>query len=659
MKWPFRRKALTGTPDVLETLAARQLRPWPGLGGTNLNTQRIRAAFSVAQDASYAWMYGNSPAVRTVVDLIARNAAQLDLRLYEEVTEAEREARPDHRAALSLRMPSPQMTRDQFVRAVFQDFLCFNNAYALKFRNRAAGRLILKPIPAQRVEILGESLFDPEAYKVYRRDGSFVIVEDPTDMVHWRGWNPEDPRLGLSPLETLRSVIAEDAALQATIVELAKSGLAGPAWVYRPLDAPEWENEDRARFEEDLQNRLRQAYKRPPVMEEGMELRNDGMSPRDAQMLEIRQWALRQVCAVYGVHPASVGLEGDIEEAQKVLYSDVLPPYCEAFTRQLDLSVLVGEYGETEFCFEFNLDEKHMGDDRLKALTSATGRPVMLTNEARARLNLPPVKGGDDLVTPDNVTAGDKPKPSVDIMPIQDPNKPPQDGSHREEEPKALATAGQGMILSRGQQAELAKQLEVTTQPRRMADIDRQLRYIDEAKAVFERHYARQARILGKSATKGADSERWNSELAGDIERLARSIVEREGGIYVSRLGGVDFDMRKVENYLHETAVGTAEGVNEATQRDIDEFGSEAAFDRARSVRIETAASSIGARSTMFARMEAARQSPFPERRTKSWVAHTKRHAEFDGVTVGLGEDWPSGFAPGSPPNCRCTMLVQ
>jgi hypothetical protein len=30
----------------------------------------------------------------------------------------------------------------------------------------------------------------------------------------------------------------------------------------------------------------------------------------------------------------------------------------------------------------------------------------MLTDEARARLNLPPVKGGDELVTPDNVIVG-------------------------------------------------------------------------------------------------------------------------------------------------------------------------------------------------------------------------------------------------------------
>jgi hypothetical protein len=47
---------------------------------------------------------------------------------------------------------------------------------------------------------------------------------------------------------------------------------------------------------------------------------------------------------------------------------------------------------------------------------------------------LPPVEGGDEPITPLNVIAGDNPKPSPQIMPIQDPNKPEQDGSGSNEE---------------------------------------------------------------------------------------------------------------------------------------------------------------------------------------------------------------------------------
>ena len=70
--------------------------------------------------------------------------------------------------------------------------------------------------------------------------------------------------------------------------------------------------------------------------------------------------------------------------------------------------------------------------------------------------------------------------------------------------------------------------------------------------------------------------------------------MEHEGGIYTARLGGNDFDMGQVEHYLKAMAVGTAEGVNEATQRDIDELGVEKALDRAQNERAETAAGRSG-----------------------------------------------------------------
>ena len=39
----------------------------------------------------------------------------------------------------------------------------------------------------------------------------------------------------------------------------------------------------------------------------------------------------------------------------------------------LDQRVLVRVYAWTDGCFEFNLDEKHMGDDRITALVSRDG----------------------------------------------------------------------------------------------------------------------------------------------------------------------------------------------------------------------------------------------------------------------------------------------
>jgi phage portal protein BeeE len=88
-------------------------------------------------------------------------------------------------------------------------------------------------------------------------------------------------------------------------------------------------------------------------------------------MFDVRKWAVSQIAAAYGVPLGMVGLADDVKSAQSQFYGDTLPPLCEEMTKMLNLRILVRAYGWTDGCFEFNLDEKLMGDDRLKALVGA------------------------------------------------------------------------------------------------------------------------------------------------------------------------------------------------------------------------------------------------------------------------------------------------
>jgi hypothetical protein len=462
-------------------------------------------------------------------------------------------------------------------------------------------------------------------------------------------------------LDTLRALVAEDAALQQTILELAQSGLADPSWVYRPVDAPAWSNAARNAFEEDLTNRMRGRTRKPVVLEEGMEMRPFGISPSDAQMLEARRWATAQVAAEFGLPLGMIGLEPDVEKARAEFYANCLPPYCENFTRMLDQRILVRVYDWTEGTFEFNLDEKQQGDELLKALTSASGRAVMLTNEARAKLNLPPVDGGDELVTPLNVIVGENPKPSPQLMPVQNPAGPPQDGSYRPENyglPPGKTLDGPLAFAPPTEPAvQAADQIVPQFHPRRAIDIERQHRAIDRMHGVVQRHVNRLGRSMRQKATSRVDWPRFDREFADDINKALRNIVGAEGALYAFKLGGGDFDMRRVTHYLEAMAEGAAVAINDTLRSDVESLGVDDALGRAAQM-VPFASASLGARGTMWAREEAARQSPDPESRTKTWIADTDRHAEFDGDTVSVGDDWPAGFAPGSAPNCRCSMSI-
>jgi hypothetical protein len=104
-------------------------------------------------------------------------------------------------------------------------------------------------------------------------------------------------------------------------------------------------------------------------------------------------------------------------------------------------------------------------------------------------------------------------------------------------------------------------------------------------------------------------------------------------------------------------ADGAAGAINDTIRAEIDQLGLDEAMARA-AQHVASSGASLGAGVTRFARDEAAKQSPGYEGRVKSWIADSGRHAEFDGDTVGIGEDWPAGFAPGAAPGCRCSMSI-
>ena len=89
MRWPkLREKALTGTGGVVDAIENSGWSAFPMLGSGARD--RILNQFNRAQSANYSWLYANSPAVRTVIDEITRAVGELELRLYEEISESER-----------------------------------------------------------------------------------------------------------------------------------------------------------------------------------------------------------------------------------------------------------------------------------------------------------------------------------------------------------------------------------------------------------------------------------------------------------------------------------------------------------------------------------------------------------------------------------------
>ena len=647
MRLPWRRKALSAEPAVLEALRDRRVNPYPPLGGTNVN---VTNAYQRGINAQYGWIYSTQPAVRSVVDFIARNAAQLSPpKLYRRKGDTERERESDHAAAELLRYPDGRTPGDSWFYRVFIDFLVWDNAFVVKFRPRD-GNLVLLRVPPGGVTVAG-GRFSAETYYVWNEYGEPLRVP-PDSIIHWFGYHPDDPLRGLSRLETLRQELATDRAIQETMVELAKNGLKA-GYIERPLDAPLASNEELLRIAEFWKAGKLQG---DPILDEGMKYHQSGVTPKDAEVIASRKFTKEEVAAAYGVPPVAMGIgDADPSEQRKLVYADVLPPYCNPLACMLNIGLLRQEFSENDLYYEFDLNEKLRGDitERFSQYTAATGAPWLLRNEVRARENLPPVEDGDELIVPLNVVAGEEDTPALpapNVMPIQDPNKPPQDGSYRPE-PAENGKARKAVPGAVDPDSRIDHY-----QPRVRADMARQRRHAADLQAELFKQYKRQESAT-KSAKAAYDEARWNREMAETLGPLIKGIVHREGDIYVARLGGAEFDTRQVANYLDAMVAGTVEGLTAATARDISSMGADKAFQRATQQRAAIAGAQITASATYFGRKEGALQAPQADRRLQRWVANTDRHADLDGTAVPIDSDW-GGITPGSTPNCGCAVDI-
>ena len=646
------------SPGVVDAVnAGHSMLP---LIATPVASRAASAAYYQAQSATYAFVYRTQPAVRKVIDYIARNAAQLPLRCFERIDESTTEEDYDHPAAVAMRRPNTFTSPRRFIYSLFADYLIYENAYALKLRPGAGAPLTLVRVPVAAMEVNAPSTFYADSYRVHFKDGSFREVPG-GDVIHFRGYDPSDPMMGVSRLETLRAILTEEATNQAANVERLRHGGLGGGYIKRPLEAPDWPEAVRQRFEEEWKQRSSKSGDDgipAPVLEEGMEFVESSVTPKDAEMLRGRQFTRAEVASLYGL-PADLveasldGEAADREEARRQFYADTLPPIIAPIGEDLDLQLLQAEYGADEHHFEFSTADKLRGDTeaRLKALVSAAGGPILTRNEARETENRKPLDGGDELITPMNVTVGGKPSPAV--MPVQDPGGPSQEGDEREASRPSAA-----IMLARHE-----------AQVRRRDD------YAGAHTKLLRRHFTRQEKAYRSAGS--FDEDRWNAELGDDLEAEARRTVEHEGSVVAERLMST-FDLDRCADYLREGAEQRAQAINATTRNDLeaDAGGARAdegddedrtAFDRAKNERADQAGVAIATSLAGFGSLEAARQTPKPAVRVKTWIVTSgaSRHPQLAGETVPVfsafsnGGQYPGDPTLGPAETARCQCLIE
>lgn len=634
---------------------------------------------------SYSAIYRSQPNLRTVVSFLARHAASLTFKLYQRVDDNERVHRGDHELDRLLRHPHPRMGRHRFYLTAVSDLGIFDNIVALKVT--ADDGRALQLFPPEWVTPKGDNPFDAERYEFRGPGARAPVVADWEQVLHVFGYNPTERGWGLSPVETLRTILDEDLAASQYRAQMWRRGARTSGVIERPADAPKWKAGGRERFRESW----RSAWTMDdgeggeaggtPLLEDGMTYRPYAFTAQEAEYLGARKLTRAEVRAAFHLNPDETSSAAAATEARRNIYVDALGPLIDQLANAFEVS-LFPDFGldPGEWYIESDLMAKLEGSftEQAEVMSRAVGAPWMVRNEARARHNLPPVEGGDELVTPLNVVIGGRASPAD--------TAPGTPGAGQ------VGTAALATIPALALPAAKAAP-EVELPPAYPAELEA---WVAQHETTLGNFVERQRRSVmsrlgaGELVEDAFDTERWNTELRDDLGGLALALAP-EAAAEVAERFGIDYDVDVAEAWLINNARIVAEGFNAVTaealaaayatplvlardvlaKADVDPDDPPSPLELAAEVFAWSAAgrsslTAVGRVGTVanFARQDAASQAGAGVKRWVTTSANPRPSHAIDGEEVAFGETFSNGLLwPGDPmgdaaevANCRCLV---
>lgn len=356
-----------------------------------------------------AWQRGAEPepigalttfgAVFACVSRIAGDIAKLDLQVMKKQDDGTMQPAPDASPFwIPLRKPNAFQNRIQFVTYWLTCKLLHGNAYALKARdgkNMVAGLYLLDP---RRVC----PMVTPDGDVYYSLGGSDLAkiptggVVPASEIIHDRGVTLWNALVGVSPLMACAMSATVGLRIQANSERLF-ANMSRPSGMLTANGTISAETADRLKKEFEA-NYGGGNIGKLAVLGDGLKYEPMTIAPETAQLIEQLKWTVDDVARAFGMPLYKIGAgqmptNNNVEALNQQYYSDCLQTYMEAMELALDEGLAT----PTGYSVEFNLDGLMRMDQltRIEMLAKGVSGAIIKPDEARARLNLPPVDGGN------------------------------------------------------------------------------------------------------------------------------------------------------------------------------------------------------------------------------------------------------------------------
>ena len=361
--------------------------------------------------------YQDNAIVHRSVKLIADSTSAVKLRLYDDDVEV-----INHEVLTLLNRPNPSQSGSEYFQSLISYLMISGNTYMLKDTVGDTPPRELYILRPDRIKIKSKKTMIPESY-CYEVDGR-VVEEYPVDqntglsqVKHIKLWNPLDDFYGCSPILASAYNIDQHNLAGLHNVALLKNGCTPSGMLkFEPKDetgmSATLTDDQRARLLEDLEMRFQGTSNsgRPMLLEGNFEYKQLGLNPKDMDFLELLNLSAREIALCFGVPAQLIGIPeantySNMETAKLALYEDTIIPLLRRI--ESDLNEFLMPLYDGNLRLEYDLESIPAMAEKTKQVytnvSTAVSQGIMTRNEARNKLGLDQVEGGDELYIPSNL----------------------------------------------------------------------------------------------------------------------------------------------------------------------------------------------------------------------------------------------------------------
>ena len=331
-----------------------------------------------------------------------------------------------------LQRPNPTMSQSEYFQKVISYLLISGNSYMLRVGTDNGMPAELYCLRPDRIEIkTNKNGFMPLSYH-YVVDGQVKARYDidqitgQSEVKQIKFFNPVDDYLGQSPIMPAAGDIDQHNLGGKHNTHLLING-ARPsgAVVYKPRDEvgamTMLTDSQREQLRQDLAARFNGTNNtgRTMILEGDFDYKEMGLSPKDMDFANMKSMSAKDIALVFGVPAQLIGASdtqtyNNMAEARLALYEETIIPLLRHIESDLN-EWLVPLFGE-DLTLQYDIDSIPAISERRRLVTDnilrAVNEGVLTRNEARERLGLEPISGGDEVYIPSNLFPLGSPVPN-------------------------------------------------------------------------------------------------------------------------------------------------------------------------------------------------------------------------------------------------------